>query len=299
MSAVPAPVPELAWADVRRRLREIGLRPSRRLGQNFLTDRNLLAALARDADVPAGQLALEVGPGPGLLTAELLRGGARVLAVELDRRLADLAAELLAPCVADGRLEVQRADVLEGKHAIAPAVRERLPRDEPWHVASNLPYSAASPALVGLARLPAPPSSMTVLVQAEVAERLVAEPGTRAWGPLGIRLRQRYRPRRLRTVPPELFWPRPQVESTLVRLELDPGSPAGEPELDALVGLLFRARRKAVGGVLGRALGDRGRVAALLEELGIDPRARPEELDLAGLRALASRAGDRLAPDPG
>lgn len=276
------------WAQLRARLEAMGFRPSRALGQNFLLDPNLARAIARDARVGPGDRVLEVGPGCGALSRELVALGVRLLAVEIDKRLAELAREAVAGAA---QAEVLRSDVLAGKHALAAAVLERLPTEEPWHVVANLPYSAGTPFLVVASRLPAPPQSMTVLLQRELVDRLAAEPGGRAWGPVGARLRLLYRVTVLRQVGPELFWPRPRVDSAVARLELRGERPAPDEvrAFDRLVDHLFQARRKTLAARLGPRVGGREAAEALLGELGLDPRARPEQLDPEALLALARR----------
>jgi 16S rRNA (adenine1518-N6/adenine1519-N6)-dimethyltransferase len=131
---------------------------------------------------------------------------------------------------------------------------------------------------------------MTVLVQLEVAERIVAAPGTAEWGPLSIQLQSTYRPELGRAVPASLFWPRPAVESAVVRMELQGDRlPASErAALDRLVAELFQHRRQGLARVLARYFGDRDRASAALERLGLDPRERAENLGLSTLRALAA-----------
>ncbi len=293
MTARPRP-----WSEFRAALEAAGVRPSRRLGQNFLVDANLAEAIARDADPQPGETVLEVGPGGGFLTQHLLLAGARVVAVEIDARLAAVTRDL-AP--EPERLEVLNVDVLAGKHALAPEVLARLPVDEPWQLAANLPYSVASPLLVLLARLPNPPRAMTALVQAEVADRILAPPGGRDRGPLGLRLAVTHAGRRLRTVAPRLFWPPPKVESAVIRLELraDRPPPAELAAFDAVVEVLFRHRRQTLERRLREAWGDATLARRRIAELGLDPRGRPEGLALEDLLALARGPGPSgPRPDP-
>jgi 16S rRNA (adenine1518-N6/adenine1519-N6)-dimethyltransferase len=252
-------------------------------------DDNLARAIARDSGAGAGDFVLEVGPGCGFLSVHLAALGARLVAVEVDPRLAEIAARFLAPFP---DAEVVVADVLAGKHALEPEVARRLPQEGRWLAAGNLPYSVAAPLLVVLSRLANPPAAITAMLQREMAERLVAEPGGRAWGPLGIRLRRLYDVRVLRRVPPALFWPRPRVDSEVVRLDwrgerVDPRELA---RLDRLVDLLFQQRRKTLRAGLASALGDPERAGRLLAELGIDPSRRPETLSLETLENLAARS---------
>jgi 16S rRNA (adenine1518-N6/adenine1519-N6)-dimethyltransferase len=283
-----------SWAELRARLEAEGFHPARALGQNFLRDVSMARAIARDSEVGEGDFVLEVGPGCCMLSLRLLELGVRLCAVEIDARLARVARELLA-APQRGTAEVLEGDVLAGKHALSPAVVERLPRSGPWHVVANLPYSAGTPFLVLVARLPNPPASATVLLQRELVERLAAEPGGKAWGPVGARVRLAYEVRAGRRLGPELFWPRPKVESSVAHLRLRADRPdaAAVAGFDRLVDGLFQARRKALGGRLGELWGDRELALACLAGLGIDPRARVETLSVEHLLALA-----RAAPGP-
>jgi 16S rRNA (adenine1518-N6/adenine1519-N6)-dimethyltransferase len=277
------------WSALRARLEAAGFRPSKALGQNFLLDANLARAIARDAQVGVGDLVLEVGPGCGALSRELAALGVRLVAFESDRRLVEFARDALA---GHAGAEVVRADVLAGKHALAPEVLERVPPSGPWHVVANLPYSAGTPFLALAARLSNPPRTMTVLLQRELAERLAARPGSKVWGPVGAKIALAYEVAILRRVAPELFWPRPKVESAVARFDLRPDRPEASAmqAYDGLVDALFQARRKTLLSRLADRLGDRAAALARLEALGLDPSARPESLGVAELLALA-RAG--------
>lgn len=274
-----------AWLAVRAALDARGFRPSRRLGQNFLLDENMLRAIVRDAEVTPEDTALEVGPGCGFLTLHLARAVRRLVCVEIDARLLEVAREL---CAELANVEWLLADVLADKRTLAPEVAARLPASGAWHLVSNLPYSVSAPLCAVLADQPNPPRTMTVLVQREVAERMAARPGTADWGPLSIRLALDYAPRIVRAVPAQLFWPRPEVESSVVRLErlAEPVPPAERAVLMELVQALFQRRRQGLGRVL-REFAGRERSEVLLPRLALDPRVRAEDLPLATLRALA------------
>jgi 16S rRNA (adenine1518-N6/adenine1519-N6)-dimethyltransferase len=245
--------------------------------------------IARDAGVEAGDFVLEVGVGCGFLSVQLAARGVRLLGVEIDRRLLEVASGFLAPW--EG-VRLIGADVLAGKNRLAKEVRDLLPEEEPWHLVSNLPYGVAGPLLVVLSRLPHPPESMTALVQAEVAERITAEARETAWGPLGARLAPLYSRTRVRSVGANLFWPRPRVESAVVHLELHRDFTGKDPldlvAFDDLVGELFRRRRKRVRTTLVSILGDGERAEALLREAGVDPSARPETLGAHEFQKLAA-----------
>lgn len=290
------------WRDVRARLERAGFHPSKTLGQNFLLDEGLAAAIARDGEVEPGDPVLEVGVGCGFLSAHLLAAGARLVGVEIDERLQAVAREVLEPLLAAhpaASFTLVEGDALAGKHALAPAVLAALPGSGPWRVVSNLPYGAGSPVLACLARLANPPRTMTVLVQREVAERLVARAGTKAWGPLGARIGLAYAGEIVRAAPANLFWPRPRVESAVVRLRLREDRP--EPELaaalDVWIGSMLQQRRKVLRRSLERAAGGREAAIGWLAEAGVDEGLRSEALDREGLLRLGE-AGMRLGIPP-
>ena len=270
---------------LRSELSALGFRPSRRLGQNFLVDDACAAAIARDADLPEGDFVLEVGPGCGSLTRHLVPCAGRILAVEIDRRLFELASRLLADATA---IEWLCTDILAGKHALSPEVDARLPRDAPWHLVSNLPYSVAGPLLAVLALREEPPSTATALVQLEVGERLAASPGSSAWGPLSAVVQTGFEVRLGRRLGPELFWPRPQIDSVVVHLarRSDLRPVADRARFEHLVGALFRHRRQTLGRVLGRILGERDKALTTLQDLGLEAGERAEVLPQSALWAL-------------
>lgn len=281
------------WSRFRAELDSVGFRPSKTLGQNFLVDPNAARSIAEDAGLAAGARVLEIGAGCGFLSMHLAALGFELLAVEIDARLLAVARRLLA---SQGNVRWLHTDALAGKHALGPSLVAELPSDGPWHVVSNLPYSISAPLLVLLARLPNPPRSLTVLLQEEVARRLVARPSEPEWGGLTARLALLYRARSGRGVGAQLFWPRPRVGSRVVHLAFEPlegVGAVGEDELrsyDALVDALFQHRRKQLAAALAEPMGGRPNALALLREAGLDPLARGEGLPPAELLRL-SRLG--------
>jgi 16S rRNA (adenine1518-N6/adenine1519-N6)-dimethyltransferase len=275
------------WSAFRAALEEVGFRPTKALGQNFLVDPNAARSIAEDAGLANGAHVLEIGAGCGFLTLHLCELGFEVLAVEIDTRLLAVAQRVLGERAG---LRWLRLDVLAGKHELAPELVAALPPKSPWHLVSNLPYSVAAPVLVLLARLQNPPRSMTVLVQDELAQRVAAEPGEPEWGALAARLRLHYGARAGRSVGAQLFWPRPRVASRVLHLDWAPVEglrPSAIAPFDRLVEVLFQQRRKQVGTTLAGFLGDRARATALLAEGGVEPQVRAEVLSLAALLALA------------
>jgi len=285
------------WREFQVALEQAGFRPSKTLGQNFLLDPNMARSLVRDAGVGAGDVVVEVGAGCGFLTVELAEAGCEVRAVEIDRRLFEIASEFLAPYE---RVRIVRGDALAGKHRLGDELAAILPDAPPFHVVANLPYSISAPLLALLAGRDPAPTSLSLLVQEEVARKVAADPGTADWGPLAARLDLGYERRVGRAVPPNLFWPRPRVESRVVHLRRRAGDPAaGEARrgaFDRVVDALFQQRRKTALAALAGGLDDRGRAERVIARAGIDPKARAGELGTGALLALADGL---LAEPPG
>jgi len=264
-------------SQMRAELEAMGFRPSRRLGQNFMRDGNMIAALARASGAASGDLVLEPGPGAGGLTAALLELGCEVVAVELDRRLAEFLRKRFA---GQPGFQLITGDILDkGRRLSREAVAALGGRA--FRVCSNLPYSAATPFLVALAASGLSWKSAAVTVQKEVAERLAASPGGADYGAATVLVAARAEVECVRQVPPGVFWPQPKVWSAVVRLAplAEPPVAAGEMEGFAeLVRGLFSARRKT----LARALAVAGlapeQARAAIAAAGADPNARPEAL---------------------
>ncbi|MCA0272932.1 MAG: 16S rRNA (adenine(1518)-N(6)/adenine(1519)-N(6))-dimethyltransferase RsmA [Proteobacteria bacterium] len=265
-------------------LREViaahGLSAKKSLGQNFLLDLNLTAKIARLAGDLRQSDVLEVGPGPGGLTRGLLSEGARkVLAVEKDERCLPALAEIAAAY--PGRLEVINGDALDVD------LRGRL--TPPIRIAANLPYNVGTELLVRwLTPKDWPPfwESLTLMFQREVAERIVAKPGDDAYGRLAILSQWRADPAIALTLPPDAFTPPPKVHSSVVHLKALPAPrfPANAATLNRVVAAGFNQRRKMLRSSLkGLGPGIEGK----LEEAGIAPTARAEEIGLERWCALA------------
>jgi 16S rRNA (adenine1518-N6/adenine1519-N6)-dimethyltransferase len=267
-------------------IRALGLSAKKSLGQNFLLDFNLTRRIARAAGPLEGVTIVEVGPGPGGLTrALLLEGASRVVAIEKDQRclpaLGDIAA--LYP----GRLEVATADAREvdyGALALSPPAR----------IVANLPYSVATPLLVSwLKTAPWPPwfDRLVLMFQREVADRIVAASGGKDYGRLAVLSQWRTASRILLTIPAAAFTPRPKVDSALVELVPRPApTPCDVSVLEQVTAAAFGQRRKMLRSALRRIAPDS---EALLAGLGIDPRARAEELDVGAFCRIANA----IAPD--
>ena len=249
----------------------------RALGQNFLLDLNLTAKIARAAgDLSAGTT-IEIGPGPGGLTRALLAHGAReVIAIERDARCLGALAEIAAAY--PGRLTVIEGDAL----AVDCAKLGTMPR----RIVANLPYNIATPLLIKWLQQGAAFASLTVMVQKEVADRLIARPRTKEYGRLSVLAQFLARPRRLFDLPPRAFVPPPKVTSTVIELVplAAPAFPARLGDLERVTQAAFGQRRKMLRQSL-RTLG--GDAEALLAAAEITPTARAEELNVEQFAALA------------
>jgi 16S rRNA (adenine1518-N6/adenine1519-N6)-dimethyltransferase len=278
------------WRALIEQLEALGFQPSRGRGQNFLFDDAMLEAIASDARLDGQTRVLEIGPGCGILTERLVARAPQVLAVELDPRLAGLTRRRLSGAA---NLELIEGDALDGKHALHPEVVRWTADPAPWSLVANLPYSVGTPILVACSRLEHPPESMTVLLQAELVERIVAQPSGDAWGAVSAKLQLLYGAERVRRVGPQMFWPRPKVDSAVARLVLRPNRPeaARVAEFDALVTHLFAQRRKTLRSRLADLLGDREAVQELCASLALDGGRRPEQLSVSELAALSTAVG--------
>ena len=259
-------------------LEELGMRPGRGLGQNFLIDGNLLDAIARiNVPVP-GENILEVGPGFGALTRRLLDAGAQVTAIEFDRRLA----EYLRRHLACENLRLIEADACKVDYA-------KLFPEGNFRSIANLPYSISSVFIARMLELENPPERMFFMLQREMGERLAAQPGSKAYGALSVRVQFEYTVRIERIVPPEVFYPPPEVESALVEFRCDRKFALTKPQREKLRGIVnsaFAQRRKQLGKVLGGVYG-REQTAAALAAAGIATETRPDKLTCADYLRLA------------
>jgi 16S rRNA (adenine1518-N6/adenine1519-N6)-dimethyltransferase len=257
-----------------------GIRPRRSLGQHFLIDPNLAGAIAADAGVGPDDRVVEIGAGLGSLTRALAETGADVLAIEVDPALIPA---LEGSVVDSDRVRVHRAD------AMTFGWLDLLDRG-PWVLAGNLPYNVATPLVLETLERAPQIRRLVVMVQREVGERLVAAPGTDAYGVPSLRVAFRARGTVVRRVPPEVFWPRPKVASVVIRLDRleRPPLEVDEDRLWRLVDAAFAERRKTMRNALRRLGVDRDRAGALLEAAGIDAAARAETLSLEDFGRLAT-----------
>jgi len=269
----------LGPAEIRDLAELLGLQPTKKLGQNFVVDANTVRRIVKSAAVVSGETVVEVGPGLGSLTLGLLEVGASVVAVEIDKRLAEQLPITVAQLAPDAQLTVLAEDALR--------VTE-LPGESSVLVA-NLPYNVSVPVLLHfLEHFPTVERGL-VMVQAEVGERIAAGPGSKVYGSPSVKAAWYGEFSTAGKVSRQVFWPVPNVDSILVRFDRR-AQPGTEPERLAtfeLVDAAFQQRRKMLRQALSVVLGDSAAASARLEAAGIAPTARGEELTVADFLAVA------------
>jgi 16S rRNA (adenine1518-N6/adenine1519-N6)-dimethyltransferase len=271
----------LGPAEIRELADRLGVRPTKTLGQNFLHDANTIRRIVRTAELEPGETVLEIGPGLGSLTLGLLDAGHPVTAVEIDPVLATALPATVAARCPDARLSVVTGD----------ALRVAIP-GAPTALVANLPYNVAVPVVLHLLETVPTLRRGLVLVQAEVAERLAAPPGSKVYGVPSVKVAWYAAAVRAGAVGRSVFWPVPNVDSGLVRLvrRVPPQTSASRAEVFAAVDAAFAQRRKTLRAALAGWAGSAGAAERALRAAGIDPSARGETLDVA---AFARLAGNR------
>ncbi len=282
----------LTARDIRELAEAAGIRPSKQRGQNFVMDPNTVRTIVGRAGVEPGQAVLEVGPGLGSLTLGLLEAGADVVAVELDRGLAELLPlTLRARGVEESRYRLVHADALQ------VAELPSLAAGQPTALVANLPYNVATPILLTmLERFPSLRSAL-VMVQSEVVERLTAGPGSRIYGAPSAKAAWYGRAEHAGRISRQIFWPVPNVDSGLVELVRHPvplGDEAERAAVFAVVDAAFAQRRKTLRAALAGWAGSASRSEEVLRAAGVDPSVRGETLDIDAFRAIA-RAAETIA----
>jgi 16S rRNA (adenine1518-N6/adenine1519-N6)-dimethyltransferase len=272
----------LGPADVRRRAADLGLRPTKSLGQNFLIDANTIRRIVRIAGVAADDVVVEVGPGLGSLTLGLLPAAERVVAVEIDPLLAealDATVRDRLPAYAD-RLEVVTADAVS---------LSDLPGPPPTALVANLPYNVAVPVLLTMLERFDSLRHGLVMVQQEVADRLVAPPGSRTYGIPSVKLAWYADARAAGAIARSVFWPAPNVDSGLVAFtRREPPTGADRLATFTVVDAAFAQRRKTLRAALAGWAGSAPAAEAALREAGVDPGLRGEALTIGQFAAVAA-----------
>ena len=270
-------------SKTKERIRESGLRYKQSLGQNFIYDDELLAALTEAAGVTDSEDVLEIGPGCGSLTKHLCRAARKVLSVELDERLIPLLEAFLA---GEKNWRVVQGDIM------AVNLRETTAElQAPFAVVANIPYYITTPLIQRLLTSGLPVSRLALMVQKEVADKILSGPGEEGWGPLAVRCQYLCEPRRAMEVPAACFTPPPKVDSTFVVMPVrkEPAVRVKDEEMFfRVVNAAFALRRKTLlNGLCAAFRTERAEAAAWLEAAGIDPMIRGERLSIADFGRLA------------
>jgi 16S rRNA (adenine1518-N6/adenine1519-N6)-dimethyltransferase len=286
-----------------KRFAEVGLEPNRRHGQNFLIDYNLIELLERSAQIDSNDVILEVGTGTGALTGLMAPRAAHVITVEIDAHLVQLASEELESLK---NVTILHQDVLKSKNRIHPTVLEtvrqtmaRIPGSR-LKLAANLPYNIATPLISNLLRWEFVPDTMTVTIQKELADRIMASPSTRDYGALTVWVQSVCDVSLVRVLPPSVFWPRPKIDSAIIHLVHRPDRRALLPDtgfLHHFCRAMFFHRRKYLRSVAISAFRDeldKPQVDEVLQAAGLGPQARTEELSVERLQALCELFRQKL-----
>jgi 16S rRNA (adenine1518-N6/adenine1519-N6)-dimethyltransferase len=288
-----------------RLFQEQRINPRGDLGQNFLIDLNIIEFIVREADLTAEDVVVEVGPGTGGMTTFLAREAAHVVSVELDSNMHRMASAAVASF---GNVTLLNCDALENKNRLSGellgAVESQLAVDPARRLklVANLPYGVATPVISNLVATELPWTRMVATVQFEMALRMQANAGGDHYGALAVWLQSQARVRVLRKLGPTVFWPRPEVDSAVVRIDPDPERRAQLPDREFFhdfIRRLFQQRRKRLRAVLSgmyrRELG-KPEIDRLLQELQFPETARAEDLEIAQLVRLAGRFRLELRP---
>jgi 16S rRNA (adenine1518-N6/adenine1519-N6)-dimethyltransferase len=278
-----------------RRFEEVGLNPNKRHGQNFLIDLNLIQLLARSADIGPNDVVLEIGTGMGSLTGMLADDAAVVITVEIDEYLHQMASEELEDY---DNVIMLKQDALKNKNRmhdnVINAIKQQMSEDNDrvFKLAANLPYNVATPIISNFLRSDVIPASMTVTIQKELADRLVAKPGSKDYGALSVWVQSLCDVSIVRIMSPKVFWPRPKVDSAIIHIQHRPERRSAFTDLDffyAFVRAMFFHRRKFMRSVAVSAFKgqlSKPQVDEVLEQQSISADARTEQLSMQDLQVL-------------
>lgn len=271
-----------------------GLQLSKSLGQNFITDRNILEKIIEGAGVEDGDMVVEIGPGIGVLTAELAQRASFVTAVEIDGRLIPILEETLAEY---DNIRIVNQDIL--KTDLSQIIEESRQAGRftgKVHIIGNLPYYITTPIIMKLLEEQVPADSITVMMQKEVADRIKSAPGSKTYGAISVAVQYYCRVIKVTDVPKEAFVPRPKVESTVLNLEPLDAKAIELKDEKAFMRCIkagFAQRRKTLLNSLASAGGmDKDKVKMILASAGIDPGRRAETLTVEEFGRIANEAAD-------
>ena len=286
-----------------KRFETLGIHPRGKLGQNFLIDLNLLRLLYESAEIDENDLILEVGTGTGSLTRAMSEKAAKVITVEIDPIVQEMARQELAD---RSNVRFLLTDILENKNRLSRQVldlineeRNAVPNRR-FKLCANLPYQIATPLLSNLLLLDDPPFSMTVTIQKELADRIVARPGTKDYSALSVWMQAMSDTRILRIMPPTVFWPRPKVDSAIVQIVYNPKKRAKIPNLlffHQFVRAVFFHRRKFLRSVLCSAFKKRLEkevIDEIMQELSLNEISRAEAMSVQDILRLSEKFRERF-----
>ncbi len=270
---------------------------SKSLGQNFLTDKNIIDKIIEDSYIGEDDLVIEIGPGIGVLTQAAAETGARVIAVEIDKNLIPILRETLGEYE---RVQVVNADILKTDiNALIRQAEEAEGRNfRSVRIIGNLPYYITTPIIMKILEEGVHATSITIMMQKEVAERINAEPGTKAYGALSVAVQYYCSVKPVARVPKEVFMPQPKVDSAVIRLDLREEKPVDlveEKVFFACIKAGFGQRRKTMSNSLTGLCGlEKSQVLEVLEELGIDPRRRAETMSIQEFAGVANLVAGKI-----
>ncbi len=286
-----------------RRFAQAGIRPKTRHGQNFLIDLNLVRLIVETAQLDRQDVVLEVGTGTGALTALMAARAAAVVTVEIDPQMQQLAGEELLDF---DNVTLLKHDALRNKNTfdrrVLDAIASKLEATSAarFKLAANLPFSVATPVISNLLLTPITPVTMTVTIQRELADRMMAKPGTKDYGALSVWIQSQCDAALVRLLPPSVFWPRPKVTSAIMHLEVVPSRRAAIADLPffhRFVRAVFLHRRKFLRSVVQSAFKDqleKDAVDQVLSSEGFDATNRAEQLDIAAQLRLCEALRQRV-----
>ncbi|BBO17366.1 ribosomal RNA small subunit methyltransferase A [Candidatus Brocadia pituitae] len=276
-----------------------GITPNKRFGQNFLVDQNILLCIPEIADLKEDDVVLEIGTGTGGLTRLLAARSRHVFTIEVDKKLFELSSDILKVY---NNVTLVNADILETKHELNPHVTSLMLNWMREHnqprikVVSNLPYHISTPVIINLLEDTLPIDLLVLMLQKEITERMLAIPGTREYGILSVITRLYSEVEVVKTLPPEVFWPRPEVHSAIVRIvvrkEKYADSITDYPLFKNIIHAIFTSRRKTLINSLERLdvlTISREHLKGILKDMQLDERVRGEVLTLDQLIALTNR----------
>ncbi|WP_454859959.1 16S rRNA (adenine(1518)-N(6)/adenine(1519)-N(6))-dimethyltransferase RsmA [Promicromonospora soli] len=275
----------LGPAEIRDLAGRLGVRPTKTLGQNFLHDGGTVRKIVRIAGLRPGERVVEVGPGLGSLTLGLVEAGASVVAIEIDPVLAGQIAETVKARFPDADFEVVLSDAMDVT---------TLPGEPPTSLVANLPYNVAVPVLLTMLQRFDSLERVLVMVQAEVADRIAAVPGSKIYGIPSVKAAWYASARRAGTIGRNVFWPAPNVDSALVQLERrePPSTTAPRERVFAVVDAAFAQRRKTLRAALSALFGSGAAAETALRAAGVDPGARGETLVVEQFARIAEQLPD-------